>query len=117
MIRVCPCSSSGLDAVLVNPSAATRTYIARIHRSRRDSVGWHRLGRINQNLLGIGGMGEVYSPMTQAWSRLALKILPEAFRSDAARLARFEREARALAALNHPNIATIHGWRTSGIHS
>jgi serine/threonine protein kinase len=49
---------------------------------------------------------------------VALKILPPAYQSDADRLARFEREARALASLNHPNIATIHGLEEhAGVHS
>jgi serine/threonine protein kinase len=57
--------------------------------------------------------------MIRSWVRdVALKILPPAFRSDADRLARFEREARALAALNHPNIATIHGLEEhQGMHA
>jgi serine/threonine protein kinase len=62
------------------------------------------------DLLGAGGMGEVYRAHDLKLGRqVALKVLPRAFRSDANRLARFEREAKALAALNHPNIATIHG--------
>jgi Tol biopolymer transport system component len=60
--------------------------------------------------IGAGGMGEVYRARDRRLQRdVAVKILPEAFAGDAERLARFEREARALAALNHPNIATIHG--------
>jgi serine/threonine protein kinase len=71
------------------------------------------------DLLGAGGMGEVYRAHDPKLGRdVALKILPAAFRSDAERLARFEREARALAALNHPNIATIHGLEEHhGIHA
>jgi serine/threonine-protein kinase len=45
---------------------------------------------------------------------VAIKLLPEAFMNDADRAARFEREARVLASLNHPNIATIHGIEESG---
>jgi serine/threonine-protein kinase len=61
-------------------------------------------------LLGAGGMGEVYRARDARLGRdVAIKILPDAFRSDPERVARFQREARALAALNHPNIGSIHG--------
>jgi len=63
-----------------------------------------------QERIGAGGMGEVYRARDTRLGRdVAIKILPRAFTSDPDRLARFEREARMLAALNHPNIATIHG--------
>ena len=63
-----------------------------------------------QERIGAGGMGEVYRARDTRLGRdVAIKILPSAFTSDPERLARFEREARVLAALNHPNIATIHG--------
>jgi serine/threonine-protein kinase len=60
--------------------------------------------------LGAGGMGEVYRGRDPQLRRdVAIKVLPDAMRRDAMRLARFEREARVLAALTHPNIAAIHG--------
>jgi eukaryotic-like serine/threonine-protein kinase len=60
--------------------------------------------------IGAGGMGEVYRATdTKLHRDVALKILPEAFSRDPDRLARFQREARVLASLNHPNIAQIFG--------
>jgi Tol biopolymer transport system component len=60
--------------------------------------------------LGVGGMGEVYRARDARLKRdVAIKVLPRAFTSDPERLARFEREARMLATLNHPNVGTIHG--------
>jgi eukaryotic-like serine/threonine-protein kinase len=61
-------------------------------------------------LLGAGGMGEVYRAHDTKLGRdVAIKILPPAFVSDPERVARFQREARRLAALNHPNIGGIYG--------
>src|SRR6202140_2758076 len=60
--------------------------------------------------IGAGGMGEVYRAHDTKLARdVAIKVLPEAFAHDPERLSRFEREAKMLAALNHPNIATIFG--------
>ncbi len=60
--------------------------------------------------IGQGGMGEVYRAEDTNLSReVAIKVLPEQFTQDPQRLARFEREAKLLASLNHPNIAAIYG--------
>src|SRR6202049_186729 len=62
------------------------------------------------SLLGHGGMGEVYRARdTKLKREVAIKVLPEAFARDPDRMARFQREAKVLASLNHPNIAIIHG--------
>src|SRR5215467_14613157 len=64
--------------------------------------------------LGAGGMGEVYRARDRQLDRdVAIKILPEALAADPERIARFEREAKTLAALNHPNIAHIYGVEES----
>ena len=64
--------------------------------------------------IGAGGMGEVYRARDTKLGRdVALKILPDIFLGDPDRLARFEREAQVVAALNHPNIAIIHGFEES----
>ena len=67
------------------------------------------------SMLGAGGMGEVYRARDTRLGRdVAVKILPEAFIADPERLARFEREARLLATLNHPHIAAIYGVEHAG---
>ena len=82
--------------------AAKTTVTAMVGRS----LGGYSL----QTLLGAGGMGEVYRARDATLQRdVAIKILPRAFTSDPTWLARFEREARMLAALNHPNICAIYG--------
>jgi eukaryotic-like serine/threonine-protein kinase len=71
----------------------------------------HQLGPYRVGvLLGRGGMGEVYRAVDTRLDRpVAIKILPDLFAGVPERLARFEREAKLLASLNHPNIASIHG--------
>src|SRR2546428_6760059 len=64
--------------------------------------------------LGAGGMCEVYRARdTKLGRSVAVKVLPDALASDADRIARFEREAKALAALNHPHIAALYGMEES----
>ncbi len=65
--------------------------------------------------IGEGGMGEVYQARDTTLDRdVALRVLPEAFTADPERLARFEREAKVLASLNHPNIGGIYGLESTG---
>jgi serine/threonine protein kinase len=65
--------------------------------------------------LGSGGMGEVYQATDLKLGRtVAIKVLPQTFTRDADRVARFEREARVLASLNHAHIAAIYGLEQSG---
>ena len=67
--------------------------------------------------IGVGGMGEVYRATdTNLARQVAIKVLPASVAADPDRLARFDREAKTLAALNHPNIAAIYGLeKSSGI--
>ena len=69
-------------------------------------IGSHRI----LSRLGAGGMGEVFlAEDTRLGRRVAVKMLPEIFARDPERVSRFEREAKLLAALNHANIAALHG--------
>ena len=69
--------------------------------------------------IGVGGMGEVYRATDTTLNRqVAIKVLPESLASDGERIARFEREAKTLASLNHTNIAQIYGFeKSSGVHA
>ena len=77
-------------------------------------LGSHKI----HSLLGAGGIGEVYQARDFKLGRdVAIKVLPQTFLDDPERLARLQREARMLAALNHPNIATIYGLeQAEGVH-
>jgi Tol biopolymer transport system component len=67
------------------------------------------------SVLGAGGMGEVYRARdTKLGREVAIKVILEAFAADADRVARFEREAKVLASLNHPHIAALYGMEHSG---
>ena len=83
---------------------------AAIFQSDTPALAGQRLGSYEIGpLIGAGGMGDVYRARDTKLGRdVAIKILPEAFTADPDRRARFEREARAASALNHPNIVTIH---------
>ena len=80
--------------------------------SPQSSIAHYKLGA----KLGEGGMGAVYRATDTRLNReVAIKVLPEAFAQDAARMQRFEREAQVLASLNHPNIAAIYGIEQGAI--
>jgi serine/threonine-protein kinase len=91
-------------------SEITEARASRAALSTGQLVGTYRI----EGFVGAGGMGEVYRARDTRLGRdVAIKILPRALASDAGGLGRFEREARILAALSHPNIATIHGIEES----
>src|SRR5688572_12358362 len=99
----------------VSPSRAQRTPPVRGRRIRPGTAmplaaGSH-LGTFEiLGPLGAGGMGEVYRARDRRLEReVAIKVLPARLAGDSGGIARFEREARLLAALNHPGIATIYG--------
>jgi eukaryotic-like serine/threonine-protein kinase len=107
-----PVASESLLVELRNASATLRLGGS----SLPGLIAGHRVGNYDVIApLGAGGMGEVYRAHDARLGRdVAIKILPHAFTTDPERLARFEREARVLAALNHPHIAGIYGLEQTG---
>ena len=99
-----------LLANLAHASAAGFATAPGISTGSGSLVG-RRLGQYSVHaLLGVGGMGEVYQAHDSTLGReVALKILPDLWQEDTDRRARFDREARVLASLNHPNVGAIYG--------
>jgi len=109
---------SRAEQFLETPALEVAAKVLAEHPSKSSQVG-KQLGSYKiVSMLGAGGMGEVYQARDSKLNReVAIKVLPAAFVHDAERLSRFQREARMLASLNHPNIATIYGLEQSeGVH-
>ena len=106
-----------VESLLAQPPAGVidapvGALVAELVAPPRAAARGRRIGRSvsHEGLLGVGGMGEVYRARDTRLGRdVAIKILPRAFTADPDRLARFEREARMLASLNHPHIGAIYG--------
>jgi eukaryotic-like serine/threonine-protein kinase len=109
---------SRADRLLETPALEVAAKVLAEHKGHSSLMG-KQLGSYKiHSLLGAGGMGEVYQARDSKLGRnVAIKVLPAAFINDPERLSRFQREARMLASLNHPNIATIYGLEQSeGAH-
>jgi Tol biopolymer transport system component len=106
--------ATAADAFMESPAVAVA---ARAVAGSAGIAAGTRIGSYEvRSLLGAGGMGEVYRARDLQLGRdVAIKLLPPVFLSDPARLARFEREARVLAALNHSNIAAIYAVESIGV--
>ncbi|HSD26435.1 MAG TPA: serine/threonine-protein kinase, partial [Vicinamibacteria bacterium] len=97
---------------LHRPPRSARTPVRRSPTLIGQNLGQYRITAA----LGAGGMGEVYRATdTKLGREVALKILPAGFAADPDRLARFEREARVLASLNHPGIAHLYGFEQAAL--
>ena len=95
------------------PFGETPLFVPALSLEPGSSIGSYRI----EELLGAGGMGEVYRARDGTLERdVAIKVLPQHFASDSERVARLLREARLLAALNHPNIAAIYGVVEADAH-
>ena len=95
------------------PFGETPLFVPALSLEPGSSIGSYRI----EELLGAGGMGEVYRARDGTLERdVAIKVLPQHFASDSERVARLLREARLVAALNHPNIAAIYGVVEAGAH-
>ena len=108
-----------LDALLAADAGAAGDLLQQIFEAGPESGARDRPARIGGydviDLLGAGGMGEVYRARDSRLQReVAIKILRAALATDRAWLARFEREAQVLASLNHPHIAQIYGFEDAG---
>jgi len=109
-----------VNALLDSPATANRfldgdaleVAAGLVSVSKMPALSGRRLGVYQlQQRIGSGGMGEVYRAHDTRLGRdVAIKILPHGFSADPSRQARFEREARVLAALNHPNIGAVYGF-------
>jgi serine/threonine protein kinase/Tol biopolymer transport system component len=106
--RYCSSCATSLTSAKSTPLSVTETLESPVHTIAPGTVFSGRYEILGS--IGAGGMGEVYRALDKNLGRqVAIKILPAAFAEDKERMARFEREAKLLAMLNHPNIAAIHG--------
>ena len=95
-----------VESRLAHESENGSTFVGPAGKVMPESIAHYRIA----GKLGEGGMGDVYRATDTKLDReVAIKVLPTAFADDSGRMARFEREAKVLASLNHPNIAAIYG--------
>ena len=110
--RFCSNCATSLTSAKAAPPSLTETLESPVHAVTPGTIFAGRYEILGQ--IGAGGMGEVYRAIDKNLGRhVAIKVLPSAFAEDKERMARFEREAKLLAVLNHPNIAAIHGLEES----